>query len=175
MAVLCLLEQNRDSVAGRCLLFRQILRVSIRWLNRHRSHRTRSLHDSCSTATLWRYVPSEHAPDSRQCNAPIPTSGIFLYQHVGCVEQSEAHRSRLMRFVPQHILRPSGQGWRVGFNQQMVVIVHQTISVAIPIVAINRILQQHQKMLAISIITIDVFPSVTSPSHMIQRPAKLNS
>ncbi|MDO9422693.1 MAG: hypothetical protein Q7T40_00670 [Methylobacter sp.] len=27
-------------------------------------------------------------------------------QCVGCAEQSEAHLSRLMRFVPQHILRP---------------------------------------------------------------------
>jgi len=71
-------------------------------------------------------------------------------------------------------LHAFGQGWRMGFNQQMVVIVHQAISVAIPIVAIDRILQQHQKLLTINIITIDVFPSVASRSHMIQRPGKLN-
>ncbi len=53
----------------------------------------------------------------------------------------------------------------------MVVIVHQAISVAVPIVAIDRILQQHHKLLTISIVTIDVFPGVTPGSHMIQCPA----
>jgi hypothetical protein len=75
---------------------------------------------------------------------------------------------RVSAIVGLHVF---GQGWRIGFNQQMAVIVHQAISVAIPIVAIDRILQQHQKLLTISIITLDVFPSVTSRSHIYSAPA----
>ncbi len=70
---------------------------------------------------------------------------------------------------------PLDKGGVLGFNQQVVVIDHQAISVAIPIVAIDRILQQHQKLLTINIITVDLFPSIATGYYMIQRPCKFNA
>ncbi len=47
----------------------------------------------------------------------------------------------------------------------MIVVVHQTIGMAIPVVTIDRIQQQRQKLLTIM--------NVATCSHMIQRSAEL--
>lgn len=47
----------------------------------------------------------------------------------------------ILRLSAVEILHVLGQRWRISFNQQMVVITHQTIGMAIPIVAIDCILK----------------------------------
>ena len=69
---------------------------------------------------------------------------------------------------------PLDKGGVLGFNQQVVVIDHQAISVAIPIVAIDHLLQLTSKLLTINIITVDLFPTFHG-YYMIQRPCKFNA
>jgi hypothetical protein len=59
------------------------------------------------------------------------------------------------------IFHPLRQGRGIGLNQQMVMIAHLTIGMAIPVITLDRILQQCQKLLPAFICPINRFPSIS--------------
>src|SRR5574341_899526 len=62
-----------------------------------------------------------------------------------------------------------------GLNDQVIVVVHQTVGVAKPVEAVNDFAQALQEGFAISIVIENVFSGVAPRRHMIDRAVKFDS
>lgn len=60
-----------------------------------------------------------------------------------------------------------------GFDDQVIVVVHQTVGVTEPVKALDDVPQALQEGVAIGIVLEDVVPRIASGRHMIDRPVKL--
>ena len=68
-----------------------------------------------------------------------------------------------------------GQRGRIGFDQEMVMIVHQAIGMAIPVMALHRMLQQGQELAAICVIGVNILPGIAPRGDMIKRSSKFDA
>jgi hypothetical protein len=73
------------------------------------------------------------------------------------------------------LAHPLGDLCLKGFDNQMIMVAHQTVRMAEPVKAVNDLLQTFQEGVAIPIVIDNIFSGVAAGRHRVNRSVKLQS